>query len=1282
MRNILSSAIDTLSVINQWEIRIIFRPEQVLKFILVLLFLPVTLYAQKDFPSAPADIQTIPAGSFIIPMDTTLQNIVPAGQAPFNLKAYGLVNEFLQNGIPVKWVIRSGKDLNDIDFTSEAERFSPSYMSESKIDFRGGPFIVPDTVVPCGLSTSQIIQKYGNNVTAYRMVNAAAADVKYTLTHRPKIAVFNNGGNQLIHTRILDAAGITDYDVMDAADIANLINCYTFVSEPHAEVDEVSQEVINGVKAFVLNGGNFLAQCHAIETYEGRGLFQTTAGIIDINTTVDHLYNNPDMSFSQIHGNLQENEGGSIHNWTLDSGSNWKPETYKIVSHLNSDTVVATGAHLTGPSAPGGNVFYLGGHDYSKGGKKGSVDLTKLARVNALRMYLNAALIPSGNSNGAWARAGEDATTVSCHDSVTLGCTLTGPPGSSFVWTPAAGLSCTDCPNPAARPGATTSYIVKVTNGCIATDTVTVYIPPAPVAKFDADKVCTGRTTTFTNESLNAVYFKWKFEGPDSTSYSFSDEKKLQYRFSKAGAYKVTLIAGTDSACADTIIKEITVDPSPVININSPLICKGNSVVLKASGAETYKWPDGETGNSVEVKPLITTTYKVSGVSAEGCITEGTAVVTVVNDITGNISTRNVSCYGLNDGKASVEVSGGKPGFNYLWNTVPEQKTAEISGLKPGKYQVVITDSAGCSDTADAIVAEPQPLNPETKIKHVTCNAGNNGYAQVSVTGGTLPYLFTWNTSPVKSSAEAENLTAGIYIVSVKDSNGCTTTDTITIKEPAPFSKNSAAENVKCPGGSDGTASVNISGGSSPYYFSWKTSPVQTTQIASGLSAGVYTVIVTDSAGCTDSLSVTVTQPAPLKLQLTLQHPECSKKGSASVTVTGGTQPYSYHWNTSPVQNTSAADNLSHGTYNLKITDANKCSADTLVTLYDPPLPEADFSPGNICAGQSVSLNNQSYVPSGHYDSRIVSWQWFSGDMNIPFSYDQQPVYTFANDGFYNLKLVVTTDKNCTDTAVVVAEAYPLPEVDFSFTGKKCAGECISFTDLSSVKNGKINSWFWNFGDPYSDENSSVIQNPVHCYGTSGRYPVTLSVTSIHGCSASETRSDYVDIKPLPQTDLGPEIKICTRRNSEARVPLKAANGVKYFWSPTGDTTEMISVNIPGMYKVTVTNEWECITTDSVNIRNVCPPEVYTGNAFSPDNDGINDYFTFYTTNVGKFQLLIFNRWGEIIFESTDKNHFWDGIYRMEPMPVGVYAWVLTYEGDSEEYLGPYNKKGSITIVR
>lgn len=1250
-------------------------------FVCAFILIYVKSFAQKDLPGPSANIQTVPAGSFVIPMDNIYQSIVPAGQAPFNLKAYGLINSFLQHGIPVKWVIKSDKQRDDIDFTALAERISPGFIAGNSIDFRGGPFIVPDTILPCGETTTEIINTYGKNVVVYKLINNTNVDVRYTLTHRPKIAVFNNGGNQIIHTKILDAAGIGNYDIMSAADIENLKNCYTFASEPHADNDQVSQVMIDGVRAFVLSGGNFLAQCHAIDAYENGGFFQTTSGVTIVNTKVSHYYPNANMAFAQIQGPTMENSGGSVDNWILKTGSNWRPYTYPLINYLGSDTVTATGAHLTAPSAPGGNVFYLGGHDYSKSGGKANTtpNLTNLASVNALRLYLNAALIPSGNTHGIWANAGPPSHILSCKESVTLGCTQSGTPGSTFLWSPPTGLSCTTCPNPIASPSVTTTYTLQVSNTCIAIDTVRVIVGPKPIAKFANNTVCHGLATSFTNQSSNSIFWQWNFGDPASGSANTSTLQNPTHSFNSPGNYTVTLISGADQDCKDTIIQVVTVKPLPILKVNSDTICQGESVLLTASGASTYSWSTGVKTSSITVKPTINEIYIVTG-TLDGCTSNDTARVMISPKIILTPEISNVSCFGGTDGSATVNIIGGIPAYSYQWNTIPVQTTSEASGLSAGNYSITITDIAGCSAVASITITEPQELIANVLAHHATCN-NHNGSASVTASGGSPSYTYSWNTNPIQTNDQATNLSSGNYTVTITDANGCITSATASVESLSVMTLNTTSNNVTCNGGSDGSAAVTSAGGTPIYTFNWNTTPNQNTPQASNLPAGTYTITVTDANGCELLKTVTIEEPAPILLSLQKSNPTCISGGNATVSAIGGTPSYSYKWNTSPEQSNMTASGLSPGTYSVTVTDLNNCQSTESITLDAPPEPIADFGFNSTCIGNATEFTDNSTISSG----QIISREWDFGNLianSNNYSIDKNPLHLYETVGTFNTQLIITTDLGCKDTAIKLIEVYPKPIVKFGEFKQGCEAVCVNFKDSSSITKGFIQSWIWNFGDPSSSANTSIVQNPTHCYNQPGNYKVTLQVTSDHGCTNQLIIPDIVKVYKAPRVDLGPDQKICTETEVNIQRILNAGPGRKYLWKPSGDTSQLIYVNAPGTYNVTVTDENNCSATELVNVREVCPPRLYIGNAFSPDGDRINDQYNVYSAHVGKFQMLIFNRWGEIIFESRNPDHHWDGIYRDEPMPVGVYAWIITYEGDSDEYRGPYKLEGSVTVVR
>ncbi len=328
----------------------------------------------QDLPGPAPNLEVIPAGSLVIPMDNAHQTLV----APFNIKAYGLVNNLLQNRIAVKWAIRAGKVKDGIDFTANAARIAPTAQAPASIDFRAGPFIVHRTYAAAALP---LITAFGNNVVVYQLTQDATVDVRYTLTFRPKIAV--NSVNSAIHTDILTRAGISNYDVVN--DFSLLAgSCYTLACEPHNS----STAGVAAINGFVLDGGNMIAQCQSVDTYENNtpGGYLSTAGIVTNNLGNGLAYPNPDLSFSQYEGSLAASPGGAIEDWRLAAGSSLKANAHVHADNTGASPATwAATAQKTYFGGRGGMVFYLGGHQY------GNADL---AHSNGERMFLNAVMTP------------------------------------------------------------------------------------------------------------------------------------------------------------------------------------------------------------------------------------------------------------------------------------------------------------------------------------------------------------------------------------------------------------------------------------------------------------------------------------------------------------------------------------------------------------------------------------------------------------------------------------------------------------------------------------------------------------------------------------------------------------------------------------------------------------------------------------------------------------------------------------------------------------------------
>jgi len=290
----------------------------------------------------------------------------------------------------------------------------------------------------------------------------------------------------------------------------------------------------------------------------------------------------------------------------------------------------------------------------------------------------------------------------------------------------------------------------------------------------------------------------------------------------------------------------------------------------------------------------------------------------------------NVGCNGASTGSAHGTVTGGSAPFTYLW-TPSAQTNATATGLTAGTYTIALSDA--CGNTASASVAITQPtalVATATTTTNVTCNAGSTGATGSTVTGGTTPYTYSWTGG--STNATATGLTAGSYTLSITDKNGCSATATTVVTQPNVLSDSAfAIKNVLCNGGSTGSASSIVNGGTMPYTYLW-TPGGSTKDTASGLSAGTFTVTVSDACGASASASIGITQPAALSITSHSTLDDGHNSGTAAIRVSGGTSPYTYLW--SPGGNTSDSISGEHwGTYCCNITDAHGCKDSTCVFI-------------------------------------------------------------------------------------------------------------------------------------------------------------------------------------------------------------------------------------------------------------------------------------------------------------------------------------------------------------
>ena len=500
--------------------------------------------------------------------------------------------------------------------------------------------------------------------------------------------------------------------------------------------------------------------------------------------------------------------------------------------------------------------------------------------------------------------------------------TLTGAGASSYVWSPASGLSCTSCISPVANPTNSTTYTVTGTNagGCSNTNSVTVTVDPPPVITISGNtNVCAGNFTTLT--ASGAATYQWSGGATTAMVTALS-----------AGTY--TVIGTNAQGCTASKVVTVISNALPTVSISasSTSICSGSSSTLTASGASTYSWSTGETGASISVSPTASVTYTVTGTNAAGCTATKTIVVAGHLPIPITTTATPTAC-GLNSGTVAASVSGpgAIPPFSYLWTC--GTTASALSGLDAGIYRVDVIDGIGCFSFADALITSSNgPTLLTNSVTAVSCAGLSNGAVDINVTGSAQPYTFAWSDGT--TTEDINNVSFGPYEVIVTDAGGCSAVKSIFVPEPAVLSLSYSSAVASC-ATSNGSANVVVSGGNIPYTYLWSSGSSVTS--ATGLAAGVYTVSVTDSKGCIDSLLVGVQDNGgpPVAVD-TVAAVDCGANGFVLIVPQDSGRVASYMWTTGST--TQNLINAAIGNYGVVVTDTGGCKS-ILIIPVKPVLP-------------------------------------------------------------------------------------------------------------------------------------------------------------------------------------------------------------------------------------------------------------------------------------------------------------------------------------------------------
>ncbi|MEI6311032.1 MAG: T9SS type B sorting domain-containing protein [Bacteroidota bacterium] len=522
-------------------------------------------------------------------------------------------------------------------------------------------------------------------------------------------------------------------------------------------------------------------------------------------------------------------------------------------------------------------------------------------------------------------------------------------------------------------------YILTTTDfvGCSHVDTARVIDPlPLLINNTHDNLRCHNDSSGYIDITVTggtpSYGYNWLL--PDGTTTTSEDIIR-----NTAGTYVILVNDALNCVAYDTIVLS---EPDTIIvtSLVDQVTCSGalnGRIDIDVNGGIVpyrYSWNTGAITEDLTALPGGTYTVTVS--DAHNCTVSNTFVIVEPAPVSLSLIPINPTCYGLNDGIITADVAGGTMPYNYSWSNF--ENTFLIDGLVAGRYSVTVTDINGCSVSSSATLLEPAPIVLSGLTNNLTCYNNASGSIDVTiVSGGVGTLSFVWSNGSIIE--DISGLGIGNYTITVTDSNACSANASFDITQPDSIYSNMSGVAPNCSGGNTGFAEIDVYGGTPAYAYVWSTTPTQTTNIASGLIAGTYTVTVTDSKGCTHTNSVVISANTPLSIIVNTINSSCasSTNGSISIVATGGTAPYTYFLN-GIAQTTNVFTNLGAGTYSIEVRDVNGCSEFQTTTITAPEGFTVDLSTSDQVIGRgdvvTLTATTTSILP-------IINYEWTPVDL-------------------------------------------------------------------------------------------------------------------------------------------------------------------------------------------------------------------------------------------------------------------------------------------------------------
>lgn len=619
-------------------------------------------------------------------------------------------------------------------------------------------------------------------------------------------------------------------------------------------------------------------------------------------------------------------------------------------------------------------------------------------------------------------------------------------------------------------------------------------------------------------------------------------------------------------------VAALTIQASNISHVSCHGEQNGSFTILASGGNGNYRlFVNGTPQSTLQVSGLAAGIYEAYVQDSKGCLSPTLTIeITEPDPLAVSLDRTEISCFGANDGQATISISGGTGPYQVRWS----DGSAELNrtNLIPGNYEVVVIDANGCMVRTNLLFEQPSPLNASGQVSPVTCFGGNDGGIVLAVSGGTAGYSIRWvdaSNNEVGQGNELVNAFAGEYTAEITDSNGCRLDRTFIISEPfEALSLTPFISNIRCAGESNGRIDLLVAGGTAPYTFQWSSG--ETTRSITNKTAGIYDVEVRDANGCVLVQSFEISSPDPINISASsISDVSCKfgNDGSIDLSVSGGIGPYQIFWSNGDIG--PSIRNLRAGIYIAFVFDDNTCFASETFIIQEPSEELSVIAVNNseICNPDDdtgVSLT----VTGG---TAPYSYLWSNGStaselINVPA-------------GLYS---VLVTDANgCTvETDVEVQEPAPGLQLTLEGTTAICASG--GRAEVTANVTGGV--------APYSYRWSNGSSSPTLSSLVPGVY--TLTVTDAIGCSVVE------DIEIFPPLNLGVRLEniqgVSCFGGNDGSITIGLVGGMAPFeieWSNGVRGVTSLTNLRAGTYSVTVSDATGCSTTATYNLRE---PEVLT----------------------------------------------------------------------------------------